>query len=60
MISGLRLSAMKDPVEDTVDEVSPSISKGGTANPNVGLSGSKNGKGGGDTLCLFGDGGGVG
>ena len=48
---------MKDIVEDAIDEVGPSISKGGDDSPNVGLSGSKYGKGGGDTLSLFGEGG---
>ena len=57
VISGLRISAVKDTVEATVDEVSPSISKGGAGIPNVGLSWSKYGKGGGDTLSLLGEGG---
>ena len=48
---------MKDTVEVVVDEVSLSISKGGAAIPNVGLSGSKYGKGGGDTFILLGEGG---
>ena len=50
VVSGLRLSVGKDTVEVVVDEVSPSISKGGVANPNVRLSESKYGKGGVDTL----------
>ena len=57
VISGLRLSVVKDTVEAAVDEVGSSISKGGAAIPNVGLSGSKYGKGGGDTLSLLGEGG---
>ena len=60
VISRLRLSAMKDTMEAIVDEVSLSISKGGSASPNVGLFGSKYGKGGGDTLCLLGEGSGGG
>ena len=51
---------MKDIVEAMVDEVDPSISKGRVAGLNVGLSRSKYEKGGGDTLCLFGEGGGGG
>ena len=47
---------MKDTVEAKVDEVGSSISKGGAAIPNVGLSGSKYGKGGGDTLSVLGEG----
>ena len=57
VISRLRLFAMKDTVDVTVDEVGPSISKGGLAIPNVGLSGSMYGKGGGDTHSLLGEGG---
>ncbi|CAF1515588.1 unnamed protein product [Adineta steineri] len=57
VISGLRLSIVKDTVEVMVDEVSPSISKRGASIPNVGLSGSKYGKGEGDTLSLLGEGG---
>ena len=57
VISGLRLSVVKDTVEAAVDEHGPSISKGGASIPNVGLSGSKYGKGGGDTLSLLGEGG---
>ena len=57
---GLRLLAVKDTVEAVVDEVGPSISKGGATSPNVGLSRSKYGKGGGDTLCLLGEDGGGG
>ena len=56
VVSGLRISAVKDTVEVVVDEVSLSISKGGATSPNVGLSGSMYGKGGGDTLCLLGEG----
>ena len=56
----LRLSVVKDTVEVVVDEVGLSISKGGVASLNVGLFGSKYGKGGGDTLCLLGEGGGGG
>ena len=54
LVSGLKISAMKDTVQAMVDEVGLSISKGGGASPNVGLSWSKYGKGGGDTICLFG------
>ena len=50
----------KDTMEATVDEVGPSISKGGVSSTNVGPFGSKYGKGGGDTLCLLGEGGGGG
>ena len=57
VISGLRLSVVKDNLEAAVDEVNSSISKGGDAIPNVGLSGSKYGKGGGDTLSLLVEGG---
>ena len=57
VISGLRLSAMKDTMEDVVDEVGSSINKGGFVILNVGLSGSKYKKGGGDTLSLLGEGG---
>ena len=60
VISGLRLSVVKDTMVSKVDEVGSSISKGGAASPNVGLFGSKYGKGGGDTLCLLGEGGGGG
>ena len=56
MIVGLRLFVVKDSVEATVDEVGLSINKGGTTIPNVGLFGSKYGKGGGDTLSLLGEG----
>ena len=44
MVSGLKLSALKDTMEVMVDEVSLSISKGGATRPNVGLSGSSMGK----------------
>ena len=57
MVLGLRLPIVKDTVEAAVDEVGPSINKGGGAIPNVGLSGSKYKKGGGDTLSLLGEGG---
>ena len=52
---GLKLSTVKDTVEAMV-EVSPSMDKGGAAIPKVGFSGSKYGKGGGDALCLLGEG----
>ena len=52
---GLELSAVND-TEEVAVEVGPSMDKGGVAIPNVGLSGSKYGKGGGDGLCLFGEG----
>ena len=52
---GLELSAVKDTKEAMV-EVGPSMDKGGAAIPKVGLFGSKYGKGGGDGLCLFGEG----
>ena len=39
MVVGLRISAMKDTVEFVVEEVGPSINKGGVMIPNVGLSG---------------------
>ena len=39
VISGLRILALKYPVEVVVDEVDPSISKGGVASPNVGEGG---------------------
>ena len=57
VVSGLRISTVKDIVEAVVDEVGSSISKGGAVIPNVGLSRSKYGKRGGDTLCLLGEGG---
>ena len=56
VVSRLRISVVKDTLEATVDEVSLSISKGGRASPNVGISRSKYGKGGGDTLFLLGEG----
>ena len=56
VISGHRLSAVKDIVEATVDEVDPSIRNGGYVIPNVGLSRSKYEKGGGDILSLLGEG----
>ena len=57
IVLGLKLSAVKDIVEATMDQVGPSIIKGGVAIPNVGLSESKYGKGGGDSLSLLGEGG---
>ena len=57
VISGLRLSTVKDTMEGIVDEVGSSISKEGAGIPNVRLSGSKYGKSGGDTLSLLGEGG---
>ncbi|CAF4315726.1 unnamed protein product, partial [Adineta steineri] len=56
VISGLRFSTVKDTVEAMIAEVDPSISKGGAGIPNVGLSRSKYGKGGGNTLSLLGEG----
>ena len=56
---GLELSAVKD-TEEAAVEVGPSIDRGGAAIPKVGLFGSKYGKGGGDDVCLFGEGGGKG
>ena len=56
MVLGLRLSIVKDIVEATVDEVGPSINKGEAGILNVGLSGSKYRKGGGDTLSVLGEG----
>ena len=41
MVLGLRLSVVKDTIEATVDEVGPSINKGGATIPNVGQFGSK-------------------
>ena len=38
IVSGLRLSAIKDTMESMVEEVDPSISRSGVAGPNVGLS----------------------
>ena len=38
IMSGLRISAVKDTMEAMVKEVDPSISKGGATDPNVGLS----------------------
>ena len=55
----LELSAMKD-IEEATVEVGPSIDKGGVAIPNVGLFGSKYGKGGGDNHCLLEEGSGKG
>ena len=52
---GLELSAVKD-TEEVAVEVGPSMDKGGATIPNVGLSRSKYRKGGGDGLCLFGEG----
>ena len=59
-VLGLRISAEKDTVEAAVEEDDPSMSRSDATSPNVGLSRSKYGKGGGDTLCLFGEGGGGG
>ena len=53
MVVGLRLSTVKDNVEAVVEEVGPSINKGGATIPNVGLSRSKYEKGGGDALHLL-------
>ena len=50
---GLRLSAVKDTVEATVDEVGTSINKGGAAILDVGLSESKYIKDVVDTLSLL-------
>ena len=52
---GLKLYVVNDTVEAVV-EVGPSMDKGEVAIPKVGLFGSKYGKGGGDSLCLFGEG----
>ena len=52
---GLKLSIVKDTVEAAV-EVGPSMDKRRAAIPKVGLFGSKYGKGGGDALCLLGEG----
>ena len=60
VVSRLKLSIVKDTMEFAVDGVDSSISKGGASSPNVGLFRSKYGKGGGDTLFLFGEGGGGG
>ena len=57
VISGLRIFVVNDTVDIIVDEVGPSISKGGVAILNVGLSESKYVKVGGDTLSLSGEGG---
>ena len=59
-VSGLRISAVNETVEVAIEMADLSMSRSGVASPNVGLSGSKYGKGGGDTLCLFGEGGGGG
>ena len=56
---GLEISVVKD-IEEDVVEVGPSMDKDGAAIPKVGLFGSKYGKGGGDSLCLLGEGGGKG
>ena len=56
---GLALLTVKDTKEATV-EVGSSIDRGGMAIPKVGLFGSKYGKGGGDSPCLLGEGGGKG
>ena len=52
---GLKLSIVKDIVEAAV-EVGPSIDKGGAAIPKMGLFKSKYGKGGGEAICLLGEG----
>ena len=41
MVSGLRLLSVKETVEATVEEVDSSLSVGGVASPNIGLSRSK-------------------
>ena len=56
---GHELSAVKD-TDEVVVEVGPSMDKGGATIPKVGPFGSKYGKGGGDSLCLLGEGGGKG
>ena len=56
---GLKISAVKDN-EEAVVEVGPSMDEDGATIPKVGLFGSKYGKGGGDSLCLLGEGGGKG
>ena len=56
---GLKLFVVKDTIEVAV-EVGPSMDKGGATIPKVGLFGSKYGKGGGDALCLLGEGDGKG
>ena len=53
--AGLELLAVKDTEEFAV-EVGPSMGRDGAAIPNVGLFGSKYGKGVGDGLALFGEG----
>ena len=53
--AGLELSVVKE-IEEAAVEVGPSIDRGGAAIPKVGLFGSKYEKGGGDGLCLFGEG----
>ena len=57
--AGLEISVVKD-TEEAMVEVGPSIGRGGVANLKVGLFKSKYGKGGGDSLCLLGEGGGKG
>ena len=52
---GLKISTVKDTIEAVV-EVGPSMDKGGASIPKEGLFGSKYGKGGGDALCLLGEG----
>ena len=56
---GLKIFAVKD-TREAVVEFGPSMYKGGGAIPKVGLFGSKYGKVGGDSLCLFGEGNGKG
>ena len=56
---GLELSVVKY-TKEVVVEFGPSMDRGGAGIPKVGLFGSKYGKGGGDSLCLLGEGGGKG
>ena len=56
MVVRLRIFVVKDTIEAMV-EVGTSIDTEGAAIPNVGLFGSKYGKGGGDALHLLGEGG---
>ena len=53
--AGLALSAEKD-VEEAAVELRPSMDESGVVIPNVGLFESKYRKGGGDALCLLGEG----
>ena len=52
---GVKLFVVKD-TEEVVVEVGPSMDRGGATIPKVGLFESEYGKGGGDGLCLFGEG----